>query len=73
MSEERKSRYTESQAKAAKKYLTEKVEEFKVRVPLGKKGYYKAAADSSGESLNQFAIRAMDYLIESEKITPKNK
>ena len=37
MSEEKKSRYTEAQARSAKKYLTETVEDVRIRVPKGKK------------------------------------
>lgn len=65
---EKKKRYTPSQAKAAKKYLTESVEDIRIRVPKGDKDYYKAIASKSGESLNAFVIRAMKYLIESEDL-----
>ena len=70
MSETKKSRYTPSQIKASKKYF-EKFDDIKIRVPKGRKDYYKKAAECSGESLNQFAIHAMDYLIEVEQINNK--
>ena len=72
MSEEKKSTYTPKRAKYIKKYLTETVEDIKIRVPKGKKAYYKDAAANAGESLNAFAIRAMDYLIEVEKLNNKS-
>jgi predicted HicB family RNase H-like nuclease len=64
--EEKKSRYTEAQAKAAKKYLTEAVEEIKVRVPKGQKAIIKAHADLQGESMNQFIIRAIDETMDRD-------
>ncbi len=66
MIEEKSSRYTESQAKAAYKYLHEKVEDIRIRVPKGRKAEIKAHADQCGESLNQFVIRAIDHTIEDD-------
>ena len=68
MSDEKKSTYTPKRAGYIKKYLSETVEDIKVRVHKGKKAYYKEAAANAGESLNAFVIRAMDYLIEVEKL-----
>ena len=68
MPEEKKSRYTEAQAKAAKKYLTESVEDIKIRVPKGKKAVIKAHADQQGESMNQFVIRAVNEAMERDNI-----
>ena len=59
MSEEKKSRYTEAQARSAKKYLTETVEDVRIRVPKGQKAIIKAHAESQGESMNQFVVRAI--------------
>lgn len=69
MAENKKSRYTAAQAKAAKKYLTEQLEEIKLRVPMGTKVKYKEAATMAGESLNTFIIKAMDKRIEDENLT----
>lgn len=55
--------YTQAQNKATQKYVKEHLEEFKVRVPKGRKDYYKQAAADEGLSLNQFAIKAMDEKI----------
>lgn len=68
MPEEKKSRYTEAQAKAAKKYLTESVEDIKIRVPKGQKAVIKAHADQQGESMNQFVIRAVNEAMERDNI-----
>lgn len=66
MATEKKSRYTEAQAKASKKYLAAKYDDIKVRLPKGTRDYYKQAAANANESLNTFVIRAMDYLIRVE-------
>ena len=57
--EERKSRYTEAQKRAAEKYLREAVEDIRIRVPKGEKSKIKAHAESQNESMNQFVIRAI--------------
>ena len=62
--EGKKSRYTEAQAKAAKKYLTETVEDVRIRVPKGQKTIIKTHAESQGESMNQFVVRAIEQTME---------
>jgi len=54
--EEKKSRYTEAQKRSADKYLKEKVEDIKIRVPKGQKQVIKEYAEKQGKSLNQFII-----------------
>lgn len=66
MSEEKKGRYTEAQAKAAKKYLKESVEDIRIRVPKGQKDIIKAAAESVGESLNTYVRNAIDRRMEQD-------
>ena len=51
--------YTEAQAKASKKYL-ERLEEFKLRLPQGKKAEYKQRAKAEGKSLNQYIIDCIE-------------
>ena len=72
MADQNKTWYNESTAKASKKYCA-KFDDIKIRVPKGDKDYYKAAADRAGESLNQFTIRALNYLIELEKLADKKR
>ncbi|MGE9974446.1 hypothetical protein ACQRAS_00275 [Coprococcus catus] len=67
MTEEKKSRYTEAQAKAARKYLKESVEDIKIRVPKGQKAVIKAHADRQQESMNQFVIRAINETMERDR------
>lgn len=57
---------SEAQRRAVAKYQSEKVEDIRIRVPKGDKTYYKAAAEKSGQSLNQFAITAMQEKIARE-------
>ena len=66
MPEEKKRRYTEAQAKASKKYLTESVEDIKIRVPKGRKSIIKSHAEQQGESMNQFVIRAINETIQRD-------
>ncbi len=54
--EEKASRYTEAQKKSAEKYLHEKVEDIRIRVPKGQKELIKQFADKQGKSLNQFIL-----------------
>ena len=60
--------YTDAQKRAEKKYRAEKVETIAVRVPKGKKAYYKQKADSMNMSLNQFAISSMNEKIERDNL-----
>ena len=66
MPDEKKGRYTEAQAKAAKKYLKESVEDIRIRVPKGQKDIIKAAAENAGESLNTYVRKSIDQRMERE-------
>lgn len=61
-----KSRYTEAQAKAAKKYLSESVEDIRFRVPKGQKAAIKAAAERAGESVNGYIKTAVEQRMQHE-------
>ncbi len=63
---EKKSRYTEAQARAASKYLKESVEDVRIRVPKGQKAIIKSHADSQGESMNAFVLRAIDETMQRD-------
>ena len=52
--EEKKTRYTEAQKKSAKRYLRDKVEDIRIRVPKGEKQKIKEFAEAQEKSLNQF-------------------
>lgn len=69
MLEEKKSSYTgqtEARRKASKKYLTETVEDVRIRVPKGQKFVIKSHAESQGESMNQFVTRAIKETMERD-------
>ena len=66
MPEEKKIRYTEAQARSAKKYLTETVEDVRIRVPKGQKAVIKSHAEQQGESMNQFVTRAITETMERD-------
>lgn len=66
MSEEKKNRYTEAQARASAKYLSEKVEDIRIRVPKGQKAVIKAHAEKLDESMNQFVTRAITETMERD-------
>ena len=53
---EKKTRYTEAQKKSADKYLKEKVEDIRIRVPKGEKQLIKDYAEKQGKSLNKFIV-----------------
>lgn len=57
---DQKGRYTEAQKRSAEKYLQEKVEDIRIRVPKGQKAEIKAYAEAQGKSLNQFIIDAIN-------------
>ena len=49
------------------KYLREKVDEFKVRVPKGQKVVIQEYAKSKGKSLNRFVIDLIEKEMNGEK------
>ena len=73
MPEEKKGRYTEAQAKAAKKYLKESVEDIRIRVPKGQKSIIKNHAEAQGESMNAFVVRAIDETMERDTVETPDK
>ena len=69
MPEEKKSTYsgqTEARRRASAKYLKEAVEDVRIRVPKGQKAVIKAHAESQGESMNAFVVRAIDETMERD-------
>lgn len=62
--EQKKSRYTEAQAKSAKKYLST-LDEVRIRMPKGRKEEIQNAAAAVGESMNQYVLSAIDRRMES--------
>lgn len=53
-------KYNEAQKKATIKYLSEKTDDIRIRVPKGKKEEIRAYAENKGYSLNSFINEAID-------------
>ena len=64
---------SESRKRANDKYLNEKVEEFKVRVPKGKKLMLQTHSEHQGESLNGFVNRAIDETVQRDNAKDGDK
>ena len=52
--------YNEAQKKASMKYLSEKTDDIRIRVPKGKKDEYKAQAAAHGLSLNAYIVQLLE-------------
>lgn len=57
-------KYTDAQRRATLKYLSEKTDDVRVRVPKGTKEQWKAAAEIEGKSLQRFIIDAVEKHIQ---------
>lgn len=69
MREKKKRPYTEAQARAQKKYL-ESLGEIRVRTSKEQKAAIQAAAAAAGESVNVYALTAIEQRMEREKDNP---
>lgn len=47
---------TEAQRRATEKYISEKTDEIKLRVPKGMKAEIKARAEAEGKSINAYIL-----------------
>ena len=57
---------SESRLRINKKYITEKLDEVKFRVPKGQREIIKHHADMQGESVNGFLNRAVKETMERD-------
>lgn len=55
-----------SQLRATKKYLKEKLDEIKFRIPKGQKAVIQQHAAKQGESVNGFILRAVKETMERD-------
>lgn len=60
---------SKAQQKAVAKYMRENYDVYQIRMPKGKKDAIKSFADSNGESINGFILRAIDEAMQQ----PKNR
>ena len=58
--------YTEAQKRASMKYMTEKTDDIRLRVPKGTKAAWKDAAEQRGKSMTQFVLDCVNKEIEKE-------
>lgn len=68
---EEKSKISKAQQKAVAKYTKNNYDEIKIRTEKGQKDKIKNHAESHGESMNQFIIRAINETMKSD-IEKKN-
>lgn len=61
-----KSRY-ESNKNAIKKYIAEKTDEVRLRVPKGTKDRWKEYAEAKGISLTKFVVQVVEQAMEDGK------
>ena len=69
MSDEKRSSYrglTEARRRANKKYINERLDEIKFRVPKGERDLLKQHAEKMGESVNAFIYRAVKETMERD-------
>ena len=59
---------SEAQLKASKKYISEKLDEIRFRVPKGERDLLKKHAERMGESLNKFIYRAVKEAIDRDNV-----
>ena len=57
--------YTEAQKKASMKYMAEKTDDIRLRVPKGLKEKYKGEAEKRGMSMTQFIIECVEKEIKN--------
>ena len=68
MPEEKSTKVSKAQQKAVAKYMKNNYDELKIRTEKGQKDVIKAHAESMGESMNQFVVRAISETMEHDKL-----
>ena len=64
---------TKAQLAASRKYIKEKLDEIKFRVPKGQRAIIKEYADRHGESINAFIYRAVNETMARDQEKPDQK
>lgn len=60
--------YSEAQKRASIKYMSEKTDDIRLRVPKGTKERYRKEAEKKGISMTQYIVNAVDEKIAREAI-----
>ena len=68
MPEEKSTKVSKAQQKAVAKYMKNNYDELKIRTEKGQKDVIKAHAESMGETMNQFVVRAISETMEHDKL-----
>lgn len=61
--------YTDAQKKASIKYIKEKTDDIRLRIPKGLKDKYRSEAEKRNMSMTQFIIRCVEKII-NDGISP---
>lgn len=65
-SDEMGDKYTEAQKKASIKYMQDKTDDIRLRVPKGTKERWKAAAEKAGVSMTKYVLDTIEAAIEAQ-------
>ena len=60
-------KYTEAQKKASIKYMQEKTDDIRLRLPKGTKARWKKAADNAGASMTKYVLDAVEATIDKDR------
>ena len=63
--------YTQASKRATMKYVKANYERIYISIPKGHKDVWKAAADTAGESLTAFIVKAVEMRIDAMKTDQK--
>lgn len=58
--------YTEARKKASIKYMQEKTDDIRLRVPKGTKDKWKSAAEQRNQSMTQFVVETVNKEIDKQ-------
>lgn len=58
--------YSEAQNRATQKYVKKSYDRIYISLPKGRKEEFQAAADTAGESLTRYIIRATEMRMEQD-------
>lgn len=59
-------KYTEAQKKAALKYMQDKTDDIRLRLPKGTKDRWRAAAEHAGVSMTKFVQDAVEAAVDAQ-------
>ena len=60
--------YTEAQKKASIKYMQDKTDDIRLRLPKGTKDRWKAAAEKAGVSMTKYVQDAVEAMMNEDRV-----